>query len=249
MDVRVAAPIAAEVARFYLRPVRRAIGRAVRRESRSLWDVSVEPRRIGVHTVLLRRPRLSDAEAWQRIRMREQDRIEQWWASSEMSWEARHSVETWVSTVLMMRGLARAGRALPFVAEVDGRFAGEVVFTAVDRSRGVAEAGTWFDPELVRSGVFVLAPAMAFDHVFDEVGLHRITAPIATTNLAATRVARRLGFTPRPLPIETVEVGGVRRDHALLELTAGSRPAGGLTEAVLRRRAPAVDAVTGPVAG
>ncbi|GAY12251.1 GNAT family N-acetyltransferase [Pseudonocardia sp. N23] len=231
MDVRVAA----EVARFHLRPLRRAAGRAVRRESRSLWGATAGPMHLGGHAVLLRRPRLDDAEQWRAVRLREQARIERFWATAGTPWDARHSVESWVSTVLMMRGLARAGRALPFVAEVDGRFAGEVVFTAIDRGTGTTEAGVWFDPALLRTGVFELAPAMGFDHVADELGLRRITAPIATTNLAAGRAARRLGFRPEMRVPGYMDVGGERRDHDLYALTTDDRPEGGFAAAVLRR--------------
>lgn len=220
------------IARYHLRPLRRRIRRLRNRESRNTWRVRLGPVRVNEHQVVLRSPRLDDAEAWCRIRRAERERIAPWWASSDERWDERHSAAGWITHVLQMRARARAGLALPLVFEVDGAFAGQCALEWITPHTATAELSVWMDPAWARSGVSGVGAGMLVDYAVDRLGIRRLIAPIAVGNTPAVWGARRIGMRCEGTMESYLDVGGQRRDHQLWALTAERVPAGGLTAAL-----------------
>jgi RimJ/RimL family protein N-acetyltransferase len=231
--------------RFYLRPVRRLFDDTRHHAVRRTWGVRLGPQPVIGHEIVLRSPRFGDAEQWRRVRTRERERIEPWWASSPLTWEERHADAQWASDLLQARREARAGRALPLVVEIDGQLAGQCSLEWIAPHTSTAEMGIWMDSRWARRGLSPVAAAMMVDYAVFDLGLHRLIAPIGAGNAAAIAGARKLGMQFEGTMSGFLDVGGVRRDHQLWALTREGIPAGGLAAAMLQSavdRGPACDA-------
>jgi ribosomal-protein-alanine N-acetyltransferase len=226
------------VARFYLRPIRRWFERQGRDRPR-LWGVRLGPVDVCGRRIVLRSPRLSDAAAWREVRLRERARLERWWASSEFSWEERHTDGAWAAWFLHARREAKAGRELPLVIEIDGDLAGQFTLDRVELHNRNAELGIWLDSAVLAANpaVSAVSAAMLLDYAVSELGLYRLSAPIADGNRAAVWGAQRVGFVHEGRMAGFLDVGGVRADHHLWALTADRMPPGGMLKAMLEAAA------------
>jgi RimJ/RimL family protein N-acetyltransferase len=222
------------IARFYLRPARRWFERFHSDDQPKMWGLSLGPVEVGGRQVLLRSPRLSDAAAWREVRLREQKRLERWWATSEFTWEERHTEGAWVSCWLYARQEAKAGRSLPLVIEIDGDLVGQINLERVELPNRNAELGIWLDSAVLGNpAVTGMAAALLFDYAICELGLYRLTAPIADGNRAAAWGAQRVGLVHEGRMAGFLDVGGVRTDHHLWALTADRMPPGGMVKSML----------------
>lgn len=235
MHVTRSAAAAVAVARFYLRPVRRALT-ARDRTPPATWSVRLGPVQVAGRELVLRTPRMSDGPDWCAVRIAERERIEPWWLTSSLSWEQRHTEAAWVSSWLATRRRARAERALPLVVEVDGRLAGQCGLEWIDPFTASGELGIWMDSKIARSGCGVVAAALVVDYAFDELGLRRVTAPVCTANSPAANGCRRLGMVREGTMASFLDVGGQRRDHDLWAITPERVPPKGLVNRLAERR-------------
>src|SRR5581483_5124639 len=113
-----------------------------------------------------------------------------------------------------LRADARAGRALPFVVAVDGKFAGQLNIAGIVRgSMDSAHVGYWVDQRVAGRGVMPTAVALAVDHCFGPVGLHRIEVNIRPENVASRRVVEKLGFREEGIRKRYLHISGDWRDH------------------------------------
>ena len=64
------------------------------------------------------------------------------------------------------------------------------------------------------------AVAMAVDHCFGPVGLHRVEINIRPENAASLRVVAKLGFRPEGLRPRYLHIDGDWRDHLVFALNA-----------------------------
>jgi ribosomal-protein-alanine N-acetyltransferase len=113
----------------------------------------------------------------------------------------------------------------------DGRLRGAV--TVAGLTRGAydgAHVGYWLDREVAGRGVVPLALALALDHCFGPVGLHRVEANVRPENAASLRVVRKLGFAQEGLHRRYLFIDEAWRDHLSFALLAEDSPGG-----VLRR--------------
>ncbi len=117
------------------------------------------------------------------------------------------------------RATARRGQALPFAITLDGQLAGQLTLGNVVRgSLRSAWVGYWVESTAAGGGVATAAVALAVDHAFGPVGLHRIEATVRPENTASLRVLAKLGFRDEGLLRRYLEVDGAWRDHQLLAL-------------------------------
>lgn len=219
------------VTRFYLRPVRRVLTGGARRVA-GCWGVRLGPVDVAGRRLVLRTPRMSDGPRWRAIRLADRERIEPWWVSSSLSWPQRHTEAAWVSWWLGTRRAARAGRALPLVVEIDGRFAGQCGLDWIDGFTGTGELGVWLDSRVSGQGFGAVAIALLVDYAFGVLGLHRVSAPVRTDNEAAGRTMQRAGLVREGTMASFLDVGGDAggrpRDHDLWAVVADRVPDGGM---------------------
>jgi ribosomal-protein-alanine N-acetyltransferase len=122
---------------------------------------------------------------------------------------------------------ARAGEALPWAVTYDGRLAGQLTISGITwgSARG-GSAGYWVDQDVAGRGVIPTALALAVDHCFFTVGLHRIEVNIRPENHASLRVVEKLGFRQEGLRERFLHIDGDWRDHLSFALTAEDVPGG-----------------------
>jgi RimJ/RimL family protein N-acetyltransferase len=154
--------------------------------------------------------------------------------TSNLTWEQRHTEAVWISSVLQARQAAKAGLALPLVVKIDGRLAGQFNLERIEPHTGNAELGIWLDSRVLgNTAVAGVAAAILFDYAIFELGLYRLTAPIAAGNRAAVWGAQRFGLVKEGLMTGFLDVGGARTDHHLWAFTADRMPPGGMVKTML----------------
>ena len=191
------------------------------------WPAKLGPLQVEAGILELRPPRLFDASAWSRIRLRDRAHLENWEPSGPGRWDERNSSLAWPSQWWALRTLARSGQSLPFVITVDGEFAGQITVGNVVRGALCsAWIGYWVASDIVRGGVATGAVALLVDHCFSGAGLHRLEATVRPENTASLRVLGKLGFHQEGLFRRYLDVAGGWRDHFCFALTTEDVPTG-----------------------
>jgi len=165
--------------------------------------------------VTLRPLRMRDATAWMESRRHNVEWLRPWEATPPAG-PTTFGVSAAVFTTMTrrLRADARAGRALPFVVAVDGKFAGQLNIAGIVRgSMDSAHVGYWVDQRVAGRGVMPTAVALAVDHCFGPVGLHRIEVNIRPENVASRRVVEKLGFREEGIRKRYLHISGDWRDH------------------------------------
>jgi [ribosomal protein S5]-alanine N-acetyltransferase len=159
--------------------------------------------------------------------MTNEDWLRPWEPSSTIPWHLRHSPSAYRTMRRAVARRARLGTSIPFALRVDGQLAGQVTIDNI--VRGALRSGYlgyWIDRSVAGRGVASLAVALVCDHVFGEVGLHRIEADIRPENLPSQRLVQRLGFRQEGLLRRYLDIDGDWRDHLAYALLAEDVPGG-----------------------
>ncbi|MDT7579159.1 MAG: [ribosomal protein S5]-alanine N-acetyltransferase, partial [Pseudonocardiales bacterium] len=140
----------------------------------------------------------------------------------------------WPGRWWTLRAAARRGSVLPFAMTVDGALAGHVMIGNVVREPLLsAYVGYWCDTRWTGRGVTTAGVALAVDHCFGPVGLHRLEATVRPENAASLRVLAKLGFREEGLFRRYLDVDGEWRDHLCFAMTAEEPPTRGLVGRVV----------------
>jgi ribosomal-protein-alanine N-acetyltransferase len=83
-----------------------------------------------------------------------------------------------------------------------------------------AYLGYWIGAAYARQGYMTEALALALDHAFGPMGLHRVEANVIPGNRASNALARRLGFRREGLSPRYVKIAGRWQDHVRWALRA-----------------------------
>ena len=195
------------------------------------------PARLREGRIELRPLRLRDATAWREVRTRNARWLRPWEATLPL---AEHDAPTtYGAMVRRLRAEAREGRSLPFALTVDGAFAGQVTIGGIARGSLLsAYIGYWIDQRVAGRGIMPTAVAMATDHCFREVGLHRVEINIRPENIASLRVVEKLGFRAEGLRERYLHIDGDWRDHLTFALCAEDVPEGLLSRWLSSRVSP-----------
>lgn len=130
----------------------------------------------------------------------------------------------------MVRGMlaaAKRGEMLPFVVTYEGTLVGQLTVGGVTwGSFRSAHVGYWVDQRVAGRGVMPTAVALAVDHCFDAVGLHRVEVNIRPENTASLRVVEKLGLRDEGLRERLLHIDGGWRDHRSFAVTAEEVPGG-----------------------
>jgi [ribosomal protein S5]-alanine N-acetyltransferase len=192
------------------------------------WPVTLtEPDLLDL-PVALRPVRVKDAAVWRDTRVRNAAWLRAWEPTNPETPLYRSSLGPYVSMARTMRREARQGLTVPWVVTYGDRFAGQLtVGSIVWGSARSAQVGYWVDEAFAGRGITPTALAMAMDHCFFVIGLHRVEATIRPENHASRRVVEKLGFREEGLRRRSLHIDGAWRDHLCYALTAEDA-AGGL---------------------
>ncbi|GAB3132538.1 GNAT family protein [Tsukamurella serpentis] len=185
------------------------------------WRVRLGPLTTSAGEVVLRPIRARDGGAWSRLRQANQAELEPWEPSGVVDWTRRHSPSSWQPMCASLRAQARSGTVVPMVIEVDGAYAGQITLGNITRGQlQSAWVGYWVDRRVAGNGVATVAVALAVDHAFGRLGLHRVDATVRPENLGSRAVLAHSGFREEGLLRRYLHVDGAWRDHLLMAITA-----------------------------
>lgn len=185
------------------------------------------PAKLAEGPVGLRPLRTRDAAAWREVRLRNAEWLRPWEPTNPEAPFFKTGLGPYIGMARAMRREARHGLALPWVVTYEGRFAGQLTVGGIIwGSARAGQVGYWIDQEVAGRGVTPTALALAVDHCFFTVGLHRIEANIRPENTASRRVVDKLGFRQEGIRRRHLHIDGAWRDHVCYALTVEDVPAG-----------------------
>jgi ribosomal-protein-alanine N-acetyltransferase len=175
----------------------------------------------------------SRQSAWSRIRIgRSREWLRRWEATIPPPLPGAPATQrpTFRQMVRHLRSEAKAGRMMPWVVEYQGRLAGQLTVGSITwGSMCSGNIGYWVDEAVAGRGVMPTAVALAADHSFRTVGLHRLEVCIRPENGPSRRVVEKLGFREEGLRPRYLHIDGDWRDHLVYALTVEEVPEGMMT--------------------
>lgn len=175
--------------------------------------------------VVLRPLRRSDGRAWLTLRTANHDWLDPWEATSPEP--VRTPPPSFAQFVRALGRQAREGTSLPFATQYRGDLVGQLtVSTIVRGSLGSASIGYWVSRHVAGRGITPTVVAMAIDHCFGPVGLHRVEINIRPENTASLRVVEKLGLRDEGVRERYLHIQGQWCDHRTFAVTAEEVPGG-----------------------
>jgi ribosomal-protein-alanine N-acetyltransferase len=183
------------------------------------WPVTLVAGPVGLRPLHRR-----DRGAWFDVRRRNAEWLRPWEATPP---DPRQPMPSFTAMVSGLLRDARAGRALPFVVTYDGRLVGQVtVGGIVLGSQCGGNIGYWVDRAYAGQGIIPTAVALAADHAFSVLRLHRLEIAMRPENGPSRRVAEKLGFRYEGMRERFLHIDGDWRDHLIYALCAEEAPGG-----------------------
>lgn len=175
--------------------------------------------------VVLRPMKRRDARAWLETRARNAAWLDPWEATSpEPLVGPPPSFGEFVRT---LSAQARQGSALPFVIEYRGELVGQLTVSSITRgSLCSGSVGYWISEHVAGRGITPTAVAMAVDHCFGPVALHRVEINIRPENTPSLRVVQKLGLRDEGVRERYLHIGGRWCDHRTFAITVEEVPDG-----------------------
>jgi ribosomal-protein-alanine N-acetyltransferase len=191
------------------------------------WPVTLAEPHLLAEPVTLRPVRVGDARTWREIRVRNAPWLRPWEPTNPETPLYRSSLGPYIAMVRAMRREASQGQAIPWVVSYGGEFVGQLTVGSITwGSARSGQVGYWIDEAYAGRGIIPTALAMAVDHCFGVVGLHRLEASIRPENHASRRVVEKLGFREEGIRVRQLHINGAWRDHVSYALTSEEVPQG-----------------------
>jgi ribosomal-protein-alanine N-acetyltransferase len=190
-----------------------------------IWPATLE-----CGDLILRPIRYRDKSEWMQVRSRNSEWLAPWEASNPAPGGALPDYRQMVRSLKIQAG---QGTALPFlITERTPRSAAPVIVgqltvsSIVWGSAMMATLGYWVDQARAGHGIAPTAVAMATDHCFQALGLHRMEINIRPENGPSLRVVEKLGFRDEGYRPRFLHINGEWADHRTFALTAEEVPRG-----------------------
>jgi ribosomal-protein-alanine N-acetyltransferase len=191
----------------------------------AIWPVRVECGNLALRPISRR-----DKREWLQLRQQNAAWLAPWEASNP---DPDGSLPQFAEMVRSLNRQAKLATALPWIiTELQpGRPAPVIVgqltvSSIVWGSAMMATLGYWVDQASAGRGIAPTAVAMATDHCFRALGLHRMEINIRPENSASLRVVEKLGFRDEGLRPRYLHINGSWADHRSFALTAEEVPDG-----------------------
>ena len=175
--------------------------------------------------VRLRPLRRRDGREWLALRAANASWLAPWEASSPIP--VVGPAPTFGGFVRSLSTQARQGTSLPFAVDLAGQLVGQLTVSGI--TYGSLRSGTigyWVSQHVAGRGVIPTAVALATDHCFEVLGLHRLEINIRSENAPSLRVVEKLGFRDEGVRERYLHIAGTWRDHRTFSLTAEEVPGG-----------------------
>lgn len=195
-----------------------------------MWGQAIWPVTLESGDLLLRPIKYRDRAEWVAVRSKNAAWLQPWEASNP---SPRQELPTFGAMVRGLNEQARQATALPFIIaeRVPSRakpvMVGQLTVSAIMWGSAMsATLGYWVDKDRAGLGITPTAVAMATDHCFDVLGLHRMEINIRPENAASLRVVEKLGFRDEGLRPRYLHINGQWADHRSFALTSEEVPEG-----------------------
>lgn len=186
-----------------------------------MWPVVLTDRQ---SDVVLRPLRRRDEQQWREVRRFNRDWLRPWDATLPAPGQELPGFRTMVR---MQDRQAKRGQTVPFAIEVGGDFRGQITVSGLSWGSILSgQIGYWIDSRVAGRGITPIAVAMAADHCFFTLGLHRIEINIRPENAASLRVVDKLGFRDEGLRKRYMHIDGQWCDHRTFALLSEEVPQG-----------------------
>lgn len=175
--------------------------------------------------VRLRPLHRNDEAAWMRLRTSNAAWLEPWDATSPEPVAGRRP--TFGQFVRTLDKQARSGTSLPLAIDHVGELVGQLTVSGITYgSLYSASIGYWVSRHVAGLGITPIAVALATDHCFRGLGLHRVEINIRPENRPSLRVVEKLGFRDEGLRERYLHIQGAWCDHRTFALTTEDVPGG-----------------------
>lgn len=195
-----------------------------------MWGQAIWPVTLESGDVILRPVKHRDRAEWTRVRSRNASWLQPWEASNPAS---QGELPTFGGMVRSLNDQARMATALPFLitervpTQTKPVIVGQLTVSSILwGSAMMATLGYWVDKDRAGRGIVPTAVAMATDHCFLKLGLHRMEINIRPENGPSLRVVEKLGFRDEGMRTRYLHINGEWADHRSFALTAEEVPEG-----------------------
>lgn len=166
-----------------------------------------------------------DQNRWLALRVQNAAWLEPWDATSPLPVSGPRP--TFGQFVRTLSGQGRAGEALPFAVEHAGELVGQLTVSSITYgSLRSASIGYWVSQHVAGRGITPTAVALAVDHCFQVLELHRIEINIRPENGPSLRVVQKLGLRDEGLRERFLHIQGQWADHRSFAVTVEEVPDG-----------------------
>ncbi len=118
----------------------------------------------------------------------------------------------------------RKRTGLAFVILYEGKLVGQLnVANILHGSVSSATIGYWIARDYAGRNITPYAVALAIDHLFDNLALHRVEIDIRPENSPSIRVVEKLGLRKEGLKERFIHIDGAWRDHFVFAITREER--------------------------
>lgn len=170
--------------------------------------------------VSLRIVRTSDAEPLRRRLQENRSWLQQWEATHPAGRGIVPGSAPMRPTIRSLRRQLRIGSGLPFVVLYDGEIVGQLSVSELSGGAlQAAQIGYWISQHVAGRGITPVAVALAIDHLFGALHLHRVEICIRPENAASLRVVQKLGMRYEGRRNAYIHIDGAWRDHDCFVVT------------------------------
>lgn len=167
----------------------RSVRRRLRNRGRSVPADHFCPARVGDFE--LRLLRADDGPGWTASMRANEERMRPWWPATD-DWQKATDAVAFADHYLQWRRRTREGSGLCAVVAGPTGVLGEITLWNLAPGALVGEAGVWLYPRVSRR-FFLPLWAAFFDNCFGNLGLTRVTSPVAAGNANPLRLISEIG--------------------------------------------------------
>ncbi len=163
----------------------------------------------------------SDYEAWLEVRTRCRTWLVPWEPRSKGAPLAPEDAASFAARCGMRERERQLGSGFGFGIFVEGRFAGEITLSSIQRGPFQnGSIGYWIDEEMAGSGLIPEAVVVVLQFAFETLRLHRVEIAIIPRNAASRRVVEKLGLRNEGVALGFLEINGEWEDHLRYAMTS-----------------------------
>jgi len=163
----------------------------------------------------------TDYQAWLEVRNRCRDWLVPWEPRSKGAPHPTEDQSSFQARCAMRERERQLGSGFGFGIFVDGRFAGEVTLSSIQRGPFQnGSIGYWVDQEFAGRGLVPESVVVVLQFAFETLRLHRVEIAIIPRNASSRRVVEKLGLRNEGTALGFLEINGAWEDHVRYAMTS-----------------------------